>query len=39
MSLAGLTAFVSPLKGVAARKVGDEETGASILASPPLHVE
>lgn len=39
LSLAGMTAFVSLLKGVAARGLGDDETGASLLPSPPPRVD
>lgn len=39
LSLAGMTALVSLLKGVAAYKLGDNATGASALSSPPPRVE
>jgi hypothetical protein len=39
LSLAGMTALVAALKGVAAYKVGDSSTGASALGSPPPRVE
>lgn len=39
VSVAGMTAFVSLLKGVAARGLGDDETGASLLPSPPPRVD
>ena len=39
LSLAGMTALVSLLKGVAAYKLGDNATGASLLSDPPPRVE
>ena len=39
LSLAGMTALIALLKGVAAYKLGDNETGASLLSDPPPRVE
>ena len=39
LSAAGATALIAMLKGVAAYKLGDNATGASLLADPPPRVE
>lgn len=39
LSLAGMTALISLLKGFAAYGLGDNETGASLLPNPPPKVE
>ena len=39
LSAAGATALIALLKGVAAYKLGDNATGASLLSDPPPRVE
>ena len=39
LSAAGATALIALLKGVAAYKLGDNATGASLLTDPPPRVE
>ena len=39
LSLAGMTALIALLKGVGAYKLGDNETGASLLTEAPPRVE
>lgn len=39
LSLAGMTALIALLKGIGAYKLGDNETGASLLTEAPPRVE
>lgn len=39
LSLAGMAGLIALLKGIAAYKLGDAETGASALRTPPPRVE